>query len=114
MEGYRRSKKIASDVKAISGQVHNNHGSSMKDTVDKMAQRMASVQQTQETMLRVQEEQGEGISQLRQSMTQMQRDMTQLREDFTVATRRMERIETEEHETHKEIFDRLNKKGKAS
>lgn len=82
------AKKIARDVSAISGQVHHNHGSSLKDAAERIEQKVDS--HTSE-------------------LAQIRRDMGILREEAMLISRRQTELEKTSHESHQEIFQRLNR-----
>lgn len=73
--------KMSREMEAISSQVHNNHGSSMKDGIDRIEKRVES----------------------------LDKNVSQMREDLSVAARRTERIENESHESHKAIYRRIER-----
>lgn len=96
------AKKIAREVTAISGQVHNNHGSSLKDTADRIEKKVDLLETK--------------VDAHTVELTQLRRDMGILREEALLASQRQADLEKVAHESHREIFQRLNgiEKRKAS
>ena len=107
LKNLAEAKAVAAEVKAISHQVHNNAGSSLKDSADKAVVKMA---QMEDGFAELKEDM-RGMTQTVESMAQTlqgnTRQLEQIRMDLTVQANNILRIDNESHDSHKSIYARL-------
>lgn len=83
------ARKMNKDIKSISAQVHNNHGSSIKDSTDRILPVEKAVAESQNML------------------EHLVRMSSEIRRDVSILAERVQHVDVSAHETHTQLFRRI-------